>query len=116
MMPTLPPDCTIEIVPVTGAARIGDLLVFAERQALVVHRLVARRGELLLLQGDNRKVPDAPVAPGQIIGRVARAFRGSDLIYPHTLLTPVAVFWLARYYWFKVGRVLRRFLSDKGFK
>jgi hypothetical protein len=108
MLPTLPPDCTIEIHDVASGVQLGDVLVFVDKAALVVHRLVARRGERLILQGDNRKVPDAPIHLDQIIGKVVKATYQERLTYPHKFLRFIAIFWIARYYWFRMRRFVYR--------
>lgn len=106
MRPTLPPGCTIEIHAIKGRISLGTLLVFAEQGALVVHRLVARRGERLVLQGDNRKIPDLLIQPEQVIGYVVKATYQEALIYPHKFIQLVAIFMIARYYWLMCLRFL----------
>jgi phage repressor protein C with HTH and peptisase S24 domain len=108
MLPTLPSDCTIEIHPMRREARLGELLVFADKNTLVVHRLVARHSERFILQGDNRAVWDAPISPEQVIGRVFQATYQNTLVYPHKLNGLIAYFWIARYYWLKLIRFLIR--------
>lgn len=114
MRPTLPPDCTIEIHAAGQQVPIGTLLVFAKQGALVVHRLVARRGDTLILQGDNRKVPDEPIHPQQIIGQVVQATYQDSLIYPYKFVQIIAIFWIARYYWLMCLRLLRHILQFRG--
>jgi len=109
MLPTLPPDCTIEIHAVGADVQIGDIVVFAYQDALVVHRLVARRGNILIIQGDNRTVPDPPIQFHHIIGRVGKATYQQTLKYPCKFERFVTHFWIARYYSLK----LRRFLDRK---
>jgi phage repressor protein C with HTH and peptisase S24 domain len=108
MLPTLPPDCTIEIHPMQGEARLGELLVFADKNTLVVHRLVAQRAAHFILQGDNRAVWDPPISPDQVIGCVFQATYQNRLVYPHKFNRLIAYFWIARYYWLKLIRFLVR--------
>jgi phage repressor protein C with HTH and peptisase S24 domain len=108
MLPTLPPDCTIEIHPVTSKPRRGELLVFADKGTLVVHRLVAKRLSKFILQGDNRAVWDPPISPEQVVGRVFQATYQDTLVYPHKFNRLIAYFWIARYYWLKLIRFLIR--------
>lgn len=112
MLPTLPPNSTIEIHAVGDAGvRLGDVLVFAHQDVLVVHRLVARRGDTLILQGDNRIAPDAPISLHQVIGKVVKATYQQNSTYPYKFIQVVALFWIARYYWLKIRRVLHRKLK-----
>ena len=50
--------------------RLGDVLIRRQQGKLIAHRLIAVRGEMLLLRGDANVVPDPPVLKNQIIGRV----------------------------------------------
>ena len=112
MLPTLPANCTIEIHALDSGVKLGDLLVFAQPHAIVVHRLVERRGDRLILQGDNRTVPDAPITTQQVIGRVVSATYQNKKTYPDTFSQFVANIWIARYYWFKIFRILHRIVKD----
>ncbi len=48
-------------------------------ERFLLHRLVRRKGDLLIFQGDNRVEPDPPVAAGAVIGVVcAYRTRGRD--------------------------------------
>ncbi len=104
MLPTLPPGAIIEIRAITGGVRRGELLVFAGDEVLVVHRLVGRRGDSLILQGDNRTVPDAPVHPEHLIGRVVRGWQGSTLIYGNSRVNIIAFLWILRYHALRILR------------
>ena len=73
MLPTLPLECEIEVVPLPDELRVGDLVVFALQDTLVAHRLV-RRAARLLAHGDNRRVADPPLLTEQMLGLVSRAF------------------------------------------
>ena len=90
MRPTLPTACRVEIVPLPSppdSLALGSLIVFAVGDALITHRLVARRpirGTLhWIAQGDGRRVADAPLLPGQVLGQVVRAVDDQDqLLWP----------------------------------
>ncbi len=56
--------------------RRGDLLLFLGRPGPVVHRVVGRRGDVLVTQGDNRPAPDVePVAEADVVGVVVAVER-----------------------------------------
>lgn len=113
MLPTLPPGSTIEIHPVRQDETLGDILVFAERSTLVVHRLVARHHNRWILQGDNRTEWDPPVQPAQVIGRVLKATYQGSLTYPHKFDRMIAYFWIARYHGLKLLRFVRRIFVSR---
>jgi hypothetical protein len=84
MRPVLLPGDFLVVHPLEGAARIGDVLVYWRGGHMWAHRLVARSpaGGALITKGDARGRPDAPVAPGELVGRavaVERAGRRLDL-------------------------------------
>lgn len=82
MIPTLPPDCEIEIVMAPAVLPLGALLVFANGPALVSHRLVHRAGPFLVAQGDNRREPDRWLRAEQVLGVVAAAFHQGRQVWP----------------------------------
>lgn len=66
------------------AIRPGDVIAFrtpeSNDDALVVHRVVARAADGLITRGDACGAPDvARVQPGDLIGRVIQARRGTRL-------------------------------------
>jgi hypothetical protein len=50
--------------------RLGDVLIWQHQGRLIAHRLVAIRGEDLLLRGDANLVYDPPVLKSKIVGRI----------------------------------------------
>ncbi len=95
MLPTLPAACEIEVVP-AGEPRVGELLVFALGDALVAHRLVRRRGEWLVCQGDNRRAADPPLRRGQVLGRMAGAWVEGQRVWPGRWERVAVAWWVAR--------------------
>ena len=95
MLPTLPSACDIEVVP-ADAPRLGDLLVFALGDALVAHRLVRRKGDRLICQGDNRRAADPPLRREQVLGRVAAAWVDGARVWPGRGARVAALWWVAR--------------------
>lgn len=114
MTPTLPPDSLIEIRALDETPHLGDIVVYASDSALVVHRLVARRGTALIFQGDHRRLPDSTVTKAQLIGRVVTATYRETILYPQHFSRLVAYFWVSRYYWLKGLRYLRRKMPKRG--
>lgn len=111
MTPTLPPDCEIEVMPLTGPAPLGALVVFVADGRLMAHRLVRRADDRWVTQGDGCSLPDAPLAADQIIGVVAAAYRGGRRCWPGPGERWLAQFWLGRHH---ARRALRRLRNIKG--
>src|SRR6266566_9584122 len=59
MLPTISPGVPLEIV-CDDEARPGDVIVFTHRGEVVVHRLLALRGNWMLTRGDANDLPDLP--------------------------------------------------------
>lgn len=109
MLPTLPEECEIEVVPLPGISRPGQLIVFAAGDLLVAHRLVAIKADLWRAQGDNRRGPDDPLQPEQVLGIVAAARVRGHRVWPRRGEWARAQFYIARYRALAVARrVLRR--------
>ncbi len=104
MLPTLPQECEIEVVPLSGPPEVGDLIVFVAGDSLVAHRLVRRDGGRLIAQGDHRLGPDRPLTPDQILGRVAGAFVAAQRIWPTPWARRMAWLWQVRYQVLRAAR------------
>ena len=89
MTPTLPSGCLIEVRPLNGPLRSGDIVVFPQETGLVAHRLVRRRGDVWITQGDARAWPDAPIPERLLVGRVAAAWADSRLIWCEEQQSPL---------------------------
>jgi len=96
MAPTLPAACEIEVIPLPAPTPLGALVVFAAGDALIAHRLVRRAGGRWITQGDGCLTPDAPLAPEQILGVVAAAYRDGRRCWPGRAERGLAWFWIAR--------------------
>lgn len=96
MAPTLPPGCTIEIIPPPEQIPLGALLVFAAGDTLVVHRLVHRAPPFLVTQGDNRREPDRWLRSSQVLGVVAAADRDGERIWPGAWESATRWRWISR--------------------
>jgi hypothetical protein len=108
MRPTLPESCDIMIVPLPLVPRPGSLIVFAQRDALVAHRLVRRTPRGWIAQGDGRLVPDPALQPEQVLGLVSAAYTGDRRIWPGRLERAAAGFWLARHHALRIALRLAR--------
>lgn len=110
MLPTLPAECEIEVVPLSGPPALGDLIVFVAGDVLVAHRLVRRQGGRLIAQGDHRLGPDRPLTPDQILGRVAAAYVDAQRVWPTSGARRTAWLWQVRYQALRAARYTARLL------
>ena len=76
MRPLLRPGTRVITRPLSGAPRLGAILVYAAADRLVIHRLVRieRRSEGLrwVTKGDLSPRCDAPIEPDRVLGQVVR--------------------------------------------
>lgn|GEM_PF-890518 len=105
MRPTLPARCTIEIAPLPPCIRLGDLIVFANGDTLIAHRLVRRQGERWIAQGDGRRSPDRPLAMDQVLGIVTAAYMDGRCCWPTSYSRLLAAFWVARHHFLRPVRL-----------
>lgn len=101
MTPTLPPGCSLSLAPLTLPLPLGALLLTAQADALVVHRLVrtvhTRERQLFITQGDNRQQPDPPVTAQQIVAVVRAGWLDGRKIWPGPTEPLLRWRWVARY-------------------
>ena len=111
MRPTLPPDCEIDVTPLPPDPPLGSLIVFANGDALVAHRLVRRVGGKWIAQGDNRRNPDRALDPAQVLGLVQAAYLPNQVrCWPTAFSGALAWFWIARYHMYRAVRFFFRTL------
>lgn len=108
MRPTLPESCDIVIVPLPLRPRRGSLIVFAQRDALVAHRLVRCTPRGWIAQGDGRPGPDPALTPEQVLGLVSAAYTGDRRIWPGRLERAAASVWVARHHALRIALHLAR--------
>ena len=97
MLPTLPSNCEITIVPLPDSLPLGSLIVFAGRDsALVAHRLVHRTDRYLVAQGDARLRPDPWLDPAQVLGLVSIATFSGRRVWPSRIEALLKWFWVGR--------------------
>lgn len=81
MAPLLQHGDTLLIEHRPGKVRIGDVIIFKASEKLLVHRVIHKKrtkdGEFILAKGDQSRVIDQPITPGQVIGKVLEV-RGSS--------------------------------------
>lgn len=113
MRPTLPQSCEIDVAPLPARVPLGAIIVFANADALVAHRLVRRAGARWIAQGDNRRSPDHPLDPAQVLGLVRAAYAPDGArCWPGPLSPILAWFWIARYHAYRGARFgLRAFYA-----
>jgi hypothetical protein len=71
MAPLLQPGDTALVVHGRQHLRIGEVLAYRLGEQVVVHRLLRRlETGWLLMGGDNHVLPDRPIAPPSVLGRV----------------------------------------------
>lgn len=78
MSPFIRDGDIITVSPMQGSSPgAGDIVACRcpNTQRLLIHRIVKKRGDLYLIQGDNVPHPDGEVGRGEIIGRVTRILR-----------------------------------------
>jgi signal peptidase I len=71
MRPLFPPGAIVRVAPATlGDVRLGDVVLVADGEQLIAHRLVRvdRRG--IVTRGDSMPCDDEPLPAAALIGRV----------------------------------------------
>ena len=78
MWPFMKNGDVITVSPLSRTSpSLGDVVVFVRPDTgnPVVHRVVGRRGDLLLMKGDNSPAPDGLFPSRDVVGRVTRVER-----------------------------------------
>ena len=98
MHPFIKDGDVITVAPVSDhVPAVGDVVAFQrDSRHLVVHRIVAQRGDTYVIQGDSLRSADDRVTREQIIGRVVRAERKNKPVRIATGLAGRAVAFLTR--------------------
>ncbi len=91
MFPTIHKGDLIEIEP-AASLRIGDVVVFRSRDALVCHRVtVVLSSQVIWTRGDGSTGPDEPVRREYLMGKVAAIIRRGQRRDPHFIPAPTLV-------------------------
>ena len=102
MLPSIRPGDILEVHRQGMEAILpGDVVLFMRNGGFAAHRVVEKAGEpdrtLLITRGDALRVPDSPVTPEELLGRVAAILRGGRRLDPRlTRWARVASWFLAR--------------------
>jgi hypothetical protein len=88
MLPAIWPGDILSILPCEIAeAAPGDIVLFMRQGRLFAHRVVSNASGYLVTRGDGVPDPDAPVKPGELIGRVFEIVRRGKTLRPKTRLS-----------------------------
>lgn len=86
MLPAIWPGDTLVIERLSSAISEGDIVLFSRGQRFVAHRVLAKPSasgdSKLQTQGDAVSRPDAPVAVGDLLGKVSVIERNGKCIEP----------------------------------
>jgi signal peptidase I len=99
MLPSLRPGDILEIQRVPdGDLSLGDIVVFARENRLVVHRITQLKREQddvsVITRGDRSPKADAPVLAGELLGKVRIIQRGNQTVIPRATAWTRAVSWV----------------------
>jgi signal peptidase I len=88
MVPAIHPGDVLSIQPVNPKeVSLGDIVVYAREQVLVVHRIVRTSDDssepYLVTRGDRLLRDDTPILPGALLGRVASIERKNRRVNVH---------------------------------
>jgi signal peptidase I len=91
MVPAIHPGDILSIQPVDPKeVSLGDIVVYAREQVLVVHRIVetstSSNEPCLVTRGDRLLRDDTPILPGELLGRVASIERKNRRVDIHPFL------------------------------
>jgi phage repressor protein C with HTH and peptisase S24 domain len=79
MAPTFTAGDVLEVAPLDGAPRPGEVVVAAHGGVLVAHRVLRVDGSAVWLRGDAARAADPPLPIGAVIGRVVGSRRRMGL-------------------------------------
>lgn len=89
MEPTFSKDDLI-FVKETDEIAVGDIVVYQSSGMLVVHRVIALEGDMVITQGDANNVPDSAFEKSAIMGTVIGWIPGIGAVV-NALKTPVGM-------------------------
>ena len=84
MSPFIKDGDVVTIFPLAGASpRLGDVVVFVhpEMGRLIIHRVAGKRGDSILIRGDNTNDADGLIPKANILGRVTKVERDEKEVF-----------------------------------
>jgi len=99
MLPSIRPGDMLEVHRQGMEAILpGDVVLFLRKGGFAAHRVVEKAGEperpLLITRGDALRVPDPPVSPDELLGRVTAILRGGRRFDPRLTAWTRVASWL----------------------
>jgi hypothetical protein len=87
MLPAIWPGDALVVEPSTCSnVALGDIVLFSNAYRFVAHRVVEKSGEAetgqVWTRGDATSTGDAPIRPGQILGKVSFIVRNGKCFEP----------------------------------
>lgn len=98
---------TLLLVKEADSIETGDIVVYQSGQSLVVHRVRALDGDLIITQGDANNTPDEPFSRDQVKGKVIAWIPYAGTL-AEILRTPAAVLMILIFAIFLVERSFRK--------
>ena len=90
MHPTIDDGEVITVEPIEASeVKKGDIILYRINEGVIAHRVVGiqksgRAEDRLILRGDASRVPDRPVAPEQVLGKVVSVERRGRHVNPYS--------------------------------
>jgi signal peptidase I len=93
MLPAIWPGDALVVEPATCSnVALGDIVLFSNAYRFIAHRVVEKSGELqkeqVRTRGDAMSTADAPIRPGEILGKVSFIVRNGKCFEPKKNLRP----------------------------
>ena len=89
----------VTVLPVQRALRVGDIVLFPAKSAradYMLHRIVRKKGDWILTQGDRNPTPDFWMPADRVLGIAVRLERGDRVIHPQAASWRMAArIWMA---------------------
>lgn len=74
MHPLIRENDSLHVEP-CDRVRVGDVVLVVADRGLTAHRVIARRGGMVITRGDNAPAADGEVAEERVLGRVTHVLR-----------------------------------------
>lgn len=77
--------------------KIGDIVFFKQDKDFLTHRLIYKSKKLWLTKADASPLPDPPIKPNQILGKVTKIERNGKVFSPEALIKIQNLFYLEEF-------------------